>query len=99
MKTKNMIKYKNMYILCVCFILTSGFTGFNISCSSVIMTVEHDDRRPRDEVSPTALAGTVPSQKEAIDLTELLVLNWDEGTVDLSELTDRMLLRLSLVET
>lgn len=47
---------------------TSGFNGFSISCSSVTMTVEHDDRRPCDDVSSIVLAGPAPSQDEAVDL-------------------------------
>lgn len=62
------------------------------------MTVEQDDRRPRDEASPTALTGPVPSQEEARDLIELLGLKCDEATADLRELTGWTLLRLSLVE-
>lgn len=70
---------------------TSGFTGFSINCSSVIMTVEHDDRRPHDEASSIALTGTSASQDVAVDLLSLLRLN-GELAVDPSELTDWMLL-------
>ena len=56
------------------------------------MTVEHDDRQPRDEARPTALAGTASSQEEAADLFELLWLNWDAAAADHSELTDWTLL-------
>lgn len=80
-------KCKKYCMLCVCFVPTSGFTGFSISCSSGTMTVEHDDRRPREEARPMVLARTAPSQEEAADLLELLWLNWEAA--DLSERTDR----------
>lgn len=83
------------FMLITCFPPTSGFTGFSISCSSVILTVEHDDRRPRDEASPVVPAGTAPSQDEAADLLGLL-LNGDTVAVDSSELTDRTALRCSV---
>lgn len=75
------------------FTLTSGFTGFSISCSSITITVEHDDRHPCDEVRAMALAGPAPSQEEATDLLELLRM--EAAVVDLSELTDWTLLSLS----
>lgn len=56
------------------------------------MTVEHDDRRPCDEVAPMVLAGPAPSQDEAVDLLSLPWLDGDRAAVDTNELTDGMLL-------
>lgn len=70
---------------------TSDFVGFSISCSSMTVTVEQDERRPCDEARPAELASITSSRDKAVELLRLLEPTRDAAVLDLTELTDGML--------